>query len=57
MGDETARKRRILDPEGDIVEVLLDRELARRRNAGVVDLDFVDGLCRLRQRDPDSRAG
>ncbi len=54
---EAAGKRRLLEPERDIVEVLLDRELAGRRDAGIVDLDFVGGLRRLPQHDPESRAG
>ncbi len=57
MGDEAPRKRRLLLPERDIVEVLLNRELADGGNAGVIDLDFVDGLCRLPQHDGESRPG
>jgi hypothetical protein len=52
IGDEAARKRRILEPERNIIEMLLYRELAKGRDTGVVNLDFVDGLRRLRQRRP-----
>ena len=57
VGDEASRKRRILQPDGGIVEVLLDGELAHRGDAGVVNLDFVGGLGRLPQRDRDGRCG
>jgi len=57
IGDESAGKRGVLEPEGDIVEVLLNRELANGGNAGVVDLDFVGGLRRLCQRHPQRGAG
>jgi hypothetical protein len=57
VGDETAGKRRVLDPERDVVEVLLDRELADRRDAGVIDLDFVGGPCQLPRHDRQRCAG
>src|SRR5216684_2023873 len=50
MGNEATGKRRLLEAAADIVEMLLDRELAGRSNARIVDLDFVDGLGRLPQR-------
>jgi hypothetical protein len=37
--------------------MLLNRELAWSRNAGVVNLDFVSGLRWLPQRDPEDGAG
>ncbi len=51
VGDKAAGKRRVLEPKRDIIEVLLDRELADGRDAGIVDLDFVNRPCRLRQRE------
>ncbi len=57
VGDETPRKRRVLEPDRGVVEVLLDRELADGGNGGVIDLDFISGFCRLRQHGRDGRAG
>ena len=37
--------------------MLLDGELAGRRDAGVVDLDLVGGFCRLSQRGRKRYAG
>src|SRR5664279_1408134 len=57
IGDEATRKWRRRDASTHIVEMLLNRELAWSRNAGVVNLDFVDGLRWLSQRDPEDGAG
>ena len=43
---EPAGKGRILHPERNVVEMLLDGELADRGDASVVDLDFVGRLRR-----------
>jgi len=46
IGGKPSGKRRIGLSPGHVIEVLLDRELADRRDAGVVDLDFI-GRVRL----------
>jgi hypothetical protein len=60
VGDQTARKRRILEAERDITEVLLIGELADGSDRRVIDLDFVGRVrrrswrgheCRPSQRD------
>ena len=51
---KAAGKRRILLPERDVIEVLLNRELAGCGDAGIVNLDFVGGLgrwCRQQRQD------
>ena len=49
VGDETAGKRRIFLSQRNIIEVLLNRELAGRGNAGVVDLYLVGRPRRSRK--------
>jgi hypothetical protein len=46
IGGKPSGKRRIGLSPGHVIEVLLDRELADRRDARVVDLDFI-GRVRL----------
>ena len=43
VGDEAARKLRLLAAAEGVVEVMLDGELADLGDLGVVDLDFAHG--------------
>jgi hypothetical protein len=50
VGDEPAGKRRLLDAQGNVIEMLLDGELADLGDAGVIDLDFVGRMRSRRER-------